>query len=275
MIQLFKSIIKPIYFFIFSAKHRTFYYLFTIWGSKPRYKYIDKLKFLNFKISIPDFESFIWQYKEIFIDDIYKFESKSSNPVIFDCGSNVGTSILYFKSIYPNSIIHAFEADKNIFNILKKNIETNDLSNIFLNNSAVWINDKGVKFSCEGSDAGAIDNSNTSIISVPSISLKQKLKSISKLDFLKMDIEGSEYEVILDCADELNKINYIYIEYHSFHTANQKLSQILEILENNSFRYSIESVNKINKPFLINEIHKNMDLQLHIFAINLKNFTND
>lgn len=275
MIQFVKSILKPIYFFIFSKKHRTFYFLFTIWGRKSRYSYIDKINFLNFNISIPDFKSFIWQYKEIFIDEIYFFESNTKKPVILDCGSNIGTSILYFKTIFPNSIIHAFEPDINIFNILKNNLKKNNLTNIFLNNSAVWIHDNGVNFSCEGSDAGAIDNSKSVNTTVQSISLKSKLQTFSKIDFLKMDIEGSEYEVILDCTDELKKIKYIYLEFHSFRNSKQKLSQILQILENNHFRYSIESVNKITKPFLYKNITDIMDLQLHIFSINSKFDSND
>ena len=57
-------------------------------------------------------------YQEIFVEEIYKFESNKSHPVIFDCGANIGISTIYFKTIYPNAIVHAFEPDANLFEIL-------------------------------------------------------------------------------------------------------------------------------------------------------------
>ena len=41
-------------------------------------------------------------YKEIFVEEIYKFETTKSHPVILDCGANIGISTIYFKTIYPN-----------------------------------------------------------------------------------------------------------------------------------------------------------------------------
>jgi uncharacterized protein YfeS len=40
---------------------------------------------------VPDALSFIWQFKEIFVEEYYRFEAKSESPVIYDCGANVGT----------------------------------------------------------------------------------------------------------------------------------------------------------------------------------------
>src|SRR5688572_26929336 len=45
------------------------------------------------------------QYKEIFLSRNYAFASKSPKPVIFDCGGNVGLSVVWFKQQYPNSLI--------------------------------------------------------------------------------------------------------------------------------------------------------------------------
>ena len=49
--------------------------------------------------------------KDIFVRRIYHFESHRSDPLIIDCGSNIGLSILYFVSTYPSSRVIAFEPD--------------------------------------------------------------------------------------------------------------------------------------------------------------------
>lgn len=96
--------------FISNPRQRTFMKLALLYGGKNRH-INGKIKFDGFKFEIADNLSFLFQYKEIFVDEYYKFKSDNESPVIYDCGSNVGTSCAYFKMIYPNSKIKAFEAE--------------------------------------------------------------------------------------------------------------------------------------------------------------------
>ena len=105
MRHLLKNIFRPLYHFLMNKNEREFYKIHRNLKSFPRFKKIDNVKFLKYSISIVDARSFIYQFKEIFVDEVYKFNSESKSPVIFDCGSNVGTSVLYFKSIYPDAKI--------------------------------------------------------------------------------------------------------------------------------------------------------------------------
>ena len=77
----------------------------------------------NTTFEIADSHSFYYSHREIFIDKIYEFICNNDNPVIVDCGSNYGTSILYFKQLYPNAHIVGVEADPYIFEILESNID--------------------------------------------------------------------------------------------------------------------------------------------------------
>jgi FkbM family methyltransferase len=237
-----------------------------LYGGKKRYKK-GKIKFDSFNFIVADYLSFLFQYKEIFVDEYYRFRSDNDSPVIYDCGSNVGTSCAYFKMIYPNSIIKAFEAEKGIAELLKTNITNNGLTNIEVIEKAVWIDNNGVNLSVEGADASSV-YLGENVRKVNSVRLKDLLDSESKIDMLKMDIEGAENDVILDCGDSLKVADNIFIEYHSYSNSKQKLSSLLNVLEQNNFRCFIRNDSERKMP-LINRTHKNnlsMDLQLNIFG---------
>jgi hypothetical protein len=61
--------------------------------------------------------------QEIFGWGAYMFKSHSREPVIFDCGSNIGMSVLFFKAVYPHARITAFEPDPGTYKVLNRNIE--------------------------------------------------------------------------------------------------------------------------------------------------------
>jgi predicted MarR family transcription regulator len=83
-----------------------------------------------------------------------------------------------------------------------------------------------------------------------------------------MDIEGAELDVLKDCEAHLHKIDNLFVEFHSFKNHSQQLSDLLQIFENNGFRYDIYSLKRLKKSPMLNIGHEkgNMDLQLNIFA---------
>jgi len=270
MLKLLKDILKPVYLYLSNKKIRELYRLYDKYGRFKRYVEVENLRFLNYVFVVPDVPSFIWQFKEIFVDEIYKFKSNSYNPIIYDCGANVGVSVAYFKELYPNAIIKAFEADPYIGNILEKNLEKNGLyKNVEIIKKAVWINNDKLEFSKEGADGGSIYGDRNKTI-VNAIRLKELIEKEKKIDMLKIDIEGAEYEVLKDCSNVLNKVDNLFVEYHSWSKNPQRLSEILSILEKNNFRYYIESLTKRKHPFISGNKNCNMDLQLNIFGVREK-----
>jgi hypothetical protein len=65
------------------------------------------------------------------------FESKNSQPVIVDVGSNIGLAILFFKRLYPSSTVIGFEPDPGAFEVLKRNIADDRLRGVQVLNGAV------------------------------------------------------------------------------------------------------------------------------------------
>lgn len=265
MIKLFKDKLGHLLFYIKQPNFKTFCVLFIKYRSQPRYKPFYNIKFDDFVFDYPDSLSFIWQYKDIMVDKIYKFESITDKPVIIDCGANIGMSVAWLKKLYPTANILAFEADNKIFQFLNKNIERNiGFKDVSIFNKAVWINSQGVSFFSEGADAGHIDDSYNN--NIPSIRLKDELSKFQYIDLLKIDIEGAETEVLVDCEEELKKVKNIFVEYHSMPNKKQDLSKILSLFEFYGFRYFIKSLSKSNQPFYNKEMNSHRGMQLSIWG---------
>jgi FkbM family methyltransferase len=232
------------------------------------------IPFLNKKIKINNINSFLQLNYEIFKSGIYKFNADSKSPVIFDCGAYIGLSTIYFKTIFPDAVIHAFEPDINNFTLLKFNIESFDLKNIHLYNNAVWTEDGMVNFSSDSNVSSRITS--FEILNKPmvkSVSLKRILKG-QAVDLLKIDIEGTENILIEDIGPELKNIKNIFIEYHSEINSIQNLHNILKTLSDSGFRYHIHDIYadkyKLNKhPFIDRNKNGNFDMQLNLFAYRL------
>jgi len=207
-------------------------------------------------------------YQEIFLQKIYSFNANREDPVIIDCGANIGLSLLFFKLKFPNCRITAFEADPKIFEYLKENVKSFNFEGIDLINKALWDKETILEFYSEGADGGRIDDKivgNGNLIKVETIKLSQYLKE--DIDFLKIDIEGAEYKVLEECKDYLKNVKKIFIEYHSFVDKPQVLDEILHILKDSGFRFYLSSTGiKSHQPFECINISSGMDNQLNIFG---------
>ncbi|MFC0774447.1 FkbM family methyltransferase [Terrimonas alba] len=218
-------------------------------------------------LHVHDHASFRLGRKELFREEVYKFNSPRANPFIIDCGSNMGMSILYFKSLYPDAKIIGFEADPYIFSFLEKNIRSYSLKDVTVLNRAVWDGDnETLSFLAEGGAGGRLQerSGQFNYIDVKTTRLKNYL--VEEIDFLKIDIEGAEHKVIADCADELRFVKNLFIEYHSMENREQNLHLILEIIYKAGFRYHIKEAYTTPFPFIERRLNVGMDLQLNIFC---------
>lgn len=209
---------------------------------------------------------FLHSIDEIFVQEVYKFPSLKNDPLIIDCGANYGLSVLYFKMLFPESKIIAFEADPKIYSILKKNITQTNIKSVDLKNAAVWKEKTNLFFLSEGSVGGKIDFSKNvkNNIEIAAVRLRDYLRQ--PVDFLKMDIEGGEYEVLKDCQDLLINVKNLFIEYHVLRNEKQHLHEILLWVSSAGFNYYIkEAWDNMSYPFMqvYNDYYQ---MQLNIFC---------
>jgi FkbM family methyltransferase len=226
-----------------------------------------KCKLDNVPIVIPDAASFLFMHKEIFEQEIYKFIAPTDEPFIIDAGANIGLSTIYFKKLYPKASVLAFEPDDYIFKYLKKNILQFGLKEVLLIKKGLWDKEIMLGFNSEGADGGAIDfnEQKKTQNEIEVTSLKPFLNR--KVDFLKIDIEGAEYTVLQDIKDRLNLVDNIFVEYHSFVNQEQKLGEIVSILQKSGFRLHVNSPGLSSvQPFKKINTYNGMDMQLNIYG---------
>lgn len=203
--------------------------------------------------------------KEIYIEEIYKTRFSTDAPKIIDCGANVGLSILYFKSKYPSAAIIAFEPDPANFECLKKNIAGNGYSDVVLKNEAIWNSNSSISFINDGTLGSKINTGGEqgNVITVNATRLRDLLNE--KIDFLKIDIEGAEYDVILDCKEHLASVQNLFLEFHGTFDKMFQLTEILQIVQQSGFSYYIkEASNVYPTPFYRAPAKRPYDIQLNI-----------
>ncbi|MCD4811845.1 FkbM family methyltransferase [bacterium] len=195
-------------------------------------------KLAKYTISYLNEQEYHYLKNEIFTNNCYSFETDKEDPLIIDVGAHIGLSILYFKREYPNSRIVAFEPNPITVQVLNENIFNNNLDDIEIHESAIWVED-GIK-------KMYIDNTEQDRYSVASFNkncwngtVKSKLISVKTerldkyvnqdIDLLKLDIEGAEQRVLKSIKRYFCNIKNIIFEYHPTH--GQDIKKILELLD--------------------------------------------
>lgn len=164
--------------------------------------------------------------------------------IIVDLGASIGSFSIYIASIMTEyrPRIYAVEPSSENYHLLKKNIAQNNLSDVITHVQAavtdhtgkVRLNITGPKdmFSISSGKANRTDE----VCQAFSFSSLCKAIKVQKIDLLKIDIEGAEFEVIYDSIDILrDKVNSILIEIHDLYSSNNT-QRLIKALQNNNFR---------------------------------------
>jgi len=150
--------------------------------------------------------------EEVLGNDIYAEPPLQDPKLIVDLGSNIGASVMYFKTRYPDVEMVAVEADPASFDLLRKSTER--LPGVTVYQAAVGVSGETVRFARSadsiGSSAVALDVG-TDVIDVPRVQLDDLIAG-REVDLLKIDIEGSEFEVLP--AANLSTVRRIVGELH-------------------------------------------------------------
>jgi FkbM family methyltransferase len=214
-----------------------------------------------------DAPTFLWMHQEIVEEGIYEFRTENPQPFIIVGGANIGVSVAYFKSKYPDAHVVAFEPDPAAFAAMKANVESRGYRDVKLVRGALAATDGRASFASEGSYAGRIAHEgDIANEMVETVRLRPYIDR--HVDLLKLNIEGAETEVLLDCADLLHHIERIALEYHSFAKEPQTLHTLFSVLAKAGYRVYARSpeCRWPRQPFIEIPVSGAMDLRLYVYA---------
>lgn len=143
-------------------------------------------------------------------------------PVIVDLGGHIGTFSIFIAKVLKNRCkIYAFEPNKDNYLMFLRNIKLNKISFVYLKNIAIsdYVGKGYLKTEEMNTDAYYLDQSGKKFNCIVSTLPKElKMKKVKKIDLLKIDIEGAEYNILLH-KDSFNyilkNVHYIFMEYHN------------------------------------------------------------
>lgn len=198
------------------------------------------------EVAFFDYFMLVCLYETIFVNRDYAFESRTERPLVIDCGSNVGLSVLFQKIEHPGCRVVAFEPDPQTFEVLQGNVKRNGWEDVTLHNKAVHRMAGPIDFYHDPQRPGwglmstEKNRGPQHCRKVEAVLLSDFVQE--EVDFLKLDIEGAEAGVLEELAEKqkLRKVREMVMEYH--HHLNGKadgFSKTLRLLEENGFGYEI------------------------------------
>lgn len=196
------------------------------------FTYKQTIEHEGMKFRIRNFSSDFTIFYEIFYSKSYtKDFSIPEDSIVLDIGAHIGLFSVMASRIAKK--VYSFEPEPENFNLLLTNIRLNSIKNIEAINKAVSKKTGTAKLRI------GVDESECSLdkkgIDVATISLKDFFDTynIKKIDFLKMDCEGSEYDILMSTPKEyLERIGKISMEVHK---TNKFLEDMSEFLSKNGF----------------------------------------
>ena len=186
------------------------------------------------------------QLQEMYINKVYEpYLQGRKDLVMLDIGANIGMFSFYAHKYA--SKIYALEPSKEHMDILKKNMELNQIVNVFPIQKALshqngtqdfYHNDNVTMFSLKPEVNSRPQDKET----VTTITFDKLLEEIGEkhIDFCKMDVEGAESEIFgSEGFDKVkNQIDMFLGEYHSWSSVNPQMFETFFLDRGFSFEWT-------------------------------------
>ncbi|NLN69274.1 MAG: FkbM family methyltransferase [Chloroflexi bacterium] len=168
----------------------------------------------------------VWSVKETFLDQFYTRYGVSAQDgwTVIDIGAGVGDYSLYVSHGNQALTVYAFEPYQESYELLMRNLVNNDIENVRAFQQAVW--SKAGKLQLDFSTGeplqissveGIEQDGSSEKLFVDAMTLQElfNIELLDKVNLLKMDCEGAEYEILFNASPALlRKIERIIMEYH-------------------------------------------------------------
>ncbi len=138
------------------------------------------------------------------------------DAVVMDVGANMGDFAIQAAALCPLGRVYAIEPVSEYISLLETNKTLNRLSNIEIIQVALGDHEGEIRLSIAGSESGAYFNGTTNTETARLTTLPQLMREcgLERIDLLKMDCEGSEWDILPAAREVLTRIRQICMEFH-------------------------------------------------------------
>lgn len=194
------------------------------WGHKYAIRKIGNNTILKLRVNSSDLIT-VW---EVWKAGAYNRVKIKNSMNIIDIGAHIGSFSIYAALKSPQGKVYAYEPSKENFDILSENANLNKLNNIKLYNLAVSSKSGTTNLYIRKNRAlNSLINNNGRSQKINCTDLFHILKqnSLKSVDILKIDAEGSEFDILMTSKFQtLNKIKNIILEYHDKNTFQNSIT---------------------------------------------------
>jgi len=233
---------------------------------EPLLPFTRTIKYLGYKVYYSKGTSIVNNildtgfYEKDICDKIVRELSKKQEPVMLDIGSNIGLVSIYALSSINNVKVYAFEPGIHQSGLFDMTIKENNLSDrVILNKCALSYKSGIERFAVhqnkDASGDGFFDTGRAGeaqYIDVQTMTIDEWWHSSNfpKIDFIKMDTEGSEFWILKGAEKLISKCKPVilmelwpeFIRHYSYECAD-----VLEWLNENGYCLYTLSNRKVNK----------------------------
>lgn len=186
----------------------------------------------------------VWILKETCLDRDYERGARLENGwTIVDVGAGMGDFSIHAARQCPGAVVYAFEPLPESFARLEEHVRLNGVANVRALPEAIAGSGGTLALytitglSGQHRTAGDAAAAKASAIDVLATTLTRALErhGIARCDFLKIDCEGAEFEILLGLPDQtLGRIARIALEYHD-HVTEHEHGELVRFLETRGF----------------------------------------
>ena len=176
----------------------------------------------------------------------YQTVTVKEGDVVIEIGGHIGTSTLnYSHLVGPRGVVYSIEALPENFEILKRNIERNGITNVKAFHLAI-VGDSSIDhivlnknpYNSGGHSIFKMSVEEEARSVCPAMTLEAFIKTqgIDRVDILQMDIEGAEFGILLNTDKALlASIPQILFEYHDAYAAPRTHAELVDLLQGIGF----------------------------------------
>jgi FkbM family methyltransferase len=176
----------------------------------------------------------------------YQTVQAKAGDIVIEIGGHIGTSTLnYAHLVGPRGVVYAIEALPENFAILERNIARNGITNVKAfhlaivgdpNLTEITLNTNPYNSGGHSIFKMSIEEEARSVCPAMTLEKFVATQGIDRIDILQMDIEGAEFDILLNTDKALlASIPQIMFEYHDAYAAPRTHAQLLELLHSIGF----------------------------------------